>query len=186
MSEIIDILDKTAEKEKAITSDLLNQISNKIIALNMEDLSKHIATILSKLGVLLQKKDGTELSDILLNTLPKFTEKMLADEDIKYELSLTPDLAFNLKIGENSVGIQIKDGNLSVGTGIEQPDFFIELSIQILGKIFTGEENLMQELMAGERIKLWREQEPYNASKLLELTPLLSLILDKLNLDKWM
>ncbi|MFX1451152.1 MAG: hypothetical protein ACFFCM_09945 [Promethearchaeota archaeon] len=192
MSEILEFLNKNITEKKAANSEIIKNIIEKIVELNLEDMAKNLPDILFKLGTLLEINNNIkDLSDIFTKNLSIFIQKLLTDKEIKYELSLTPDVRFNLSIGNKTLGVEIKEGNLNFRSDAFKPpdesfDFSVEVPLNLIPKLFTGEENLMVELMAGERIKLWREKQPYNAEKLFELMPLLSIALEKLNLDKWL
>ncbi|MFX0139726.1 MAG: hypothetical protein ACFFDN_39165 [Candidatus Hodarchaeota archaeon] len=192
MNEILDMLNKYLKDKKAVNSEIIKNILEKITALNFNEMVENLSEMLHKLGILMEINGGIEnLSDVLATNFTLFIQKLLQDEEIKYELNLTPNMTFNLSIGKRAMGVEIKDGTINFRAEPfkwpdEPLDFFVEIPLDIIPKIFTGKENLMVELMAGERIKLWREKLPYNAGKLFELMPLLSITLEKLNLDKWL
>ncbi len=192
MNEILDMLNKCIEDKKAFNSEIITNMIEKITALNFNEMVENLSEMLHKLGILMEINGDIEnLSDVLANSFTIFIQNLLQDEEIRYELSLTPNMTFNLSIGESAMGVEIKDGTINFRAEPfkwpdEPLDFLVEIHLDIIPKIFTGKENLMVELMAGERIKLWREKQPYDAGKLFELMPLLSIALEKLNLDKWL
>jgi hypothetical protein len=103
------------------------------------------------------------------------------DEEVRREISLTEDMIFNLKLGDVEVGVQIEGKVLSIHEPFKGPDLSIEFPQKILSEMVSGKRDLVSLLMGGDIIT-WREGEPYDASKLNLLVPLMTSFARKLDL----
>jgi len=104
------------------------------------------------------------------------------DEDLKREISLMDNISFNITFGNSQkIGIQIKDGEIFFVDKLEKPEFFIEIPQKILSDLLDRKKDLLSSLMGGDIIT-WREGEPYDASKLNILTPLMISLAEKIGI----
>jgi hypothetical protein len=70
---------------------------------------------------------------------------------------------------------------LSIHEPFKRPDLSIEFPQKILSEMVSGKRDLVSLLMGGDIIT-WREGEPYDASKLNLLVPLMTSFARKLDL----
>jgi hypothetical protein len=128
-------------------------------------------------------KDATEEKEVTADDIAKEVERIVSeDEEIKKEISLTEEMIFNVKIGDTiEIGVKINGDELSVDGVSDEPDFFIDISPKILSEIISGEKDVMSPFMGGE-IVMWREGEAGDASKAMDILPLITIFTEKLGL----
>ncbi|RZN67302.1 MAG: hypothetical protein EF807_07695 [Candidatus Methanolliviera hydrocarbonicum] len=128
-------------------------------------------------------KDATEEKEVTADDIAKEVERIVSeDEEIKKEISLTEEMIFNVKIGDTiEIGVKINGDELSVDGASDEPDFFIDIPLKILSEIISGEKDVMSPFMGGE-IVMWREGEAGDASKAMDILPLITIFTEKLGL----
>lgn len=104
-----------------------------------------------------------------------------SDEDLMREVSLMDDMSFYVSLGSQRTGVQIKDGEIFFVNKLENPEFFIEMPQKILSDLLEEKKDLISLLMGGD-IVTWREGEPYDASKLNILTPLIISLAERIGI----
>jgi len=104
-----------------------------------------------------------------------------SDEDLMREVSLMDDMSFYVSLGSQRTGVQIKDGEIFFVNKLENPEFFIEMPQKILSDLLKEKKDLISLLMGGD-IVTWREGEPYDASKLNILTPLIISLAERIGI----
>jgi|GEM_PF-5707920 putative sterol carrier protein len=102
-----------------------------------------------------------------------------SDDDLKKEVSLMDDMSFYVSLGGQKIGVQIKNGEIFFVNKLDKPEFFIEISQKTLSNLLGGKRDLISSLMGGD-IVTWKEGEPYDASKLNILTPLMISLTEKI------
>jgi len=128
-------------------------------------------------------KDAIEEKEVTADDIAKEVERIVSEnEEIKKEISLTEEMIFNVKIGDTiEIGVKINGDELSVDGVSDEPDFFIDISLKILSEIISGEKDVMSPFMGGE-IVMWREGEAGDASKAMDILPLITIFTEKLGL----
>ena len=128
-------------------------------------------------------KDAIEEKEVTADDIAKEVERIVSeDEEIKKEISLTEEMIFNVKIGDTiEIGVKINGNELSVDGASDEPDFFIDISLKILSEIISGEKDVMSPFMGGE-IVMWREGEAGDASKAMDILPLITIFTEKVGL----
>ncbi|MDY6964371.1 MAG: hypothetical protein SVM80_00165 [Halobacteriota archaeon] len=129
------------------------------------------------------KKAIDEKKGIDLSVVSSAIEKMSEDDDIKTEMSLTPDMVFNIS-SDPVIGmkVELKGGKPSVSSGLsDEADFFMELSYGTLSAIISGERDVTTSLMGGD-IAMWRDGRVGNMSKAMDLMPLITAVAEKMEL----
>jgi len=137
--------------------------------------------MLDKLKELL--KDIIEEKKGTTDDIAKEIERIVKDdEEVKKEISLTEDMVFNVKIGDTiKMGMRIKNGELSVDDVSDEPDFFIDIPKKTFSEIISGKKDVMSPFMGGE-IVMWREGVTGDASKAMDILPLITTFAEKLEL----
>lgn len=110
-------------------------------------------------------------------------ENMTGDDEIKIEMSLTPDMVFNLK-SDPVLGfkVEIKDGKPSVSCDLSsEPDFSIDIPQGTLKDMISGNKDVMTPFMGGE-VAMWQDGKLGNMSKAMDLMPLITVVADKMDL----
>jgi putative sterol carrier protein len=200
MAELGELLKKAAKQEKLIGSGVVTQIMDEVSALDYDGLVKTIPDLLPKLGKVLEKRlpemeeiDTGKATAFVLKYLPKMAEKIISsDEEVKDELGMTEDMTFNLNVTGSDgniaeMRVDIKDGNISFNPGqAEEKHFIMDISTEKLLRIMSGEDDAISGFMGGG-IEMWREEtDESNAIKVLSLMPLITLVAQKLKLEKMM
>jgi len=118
-----------------------------------------------------------------VDKIAKEVKKMVSeDEEVKKEITLTEEMVFNVKIGDTiKMGMKIKGDELSVDDVSDEPDFFIDIPKKTLSEIISGEKDVMSPFMGGE-IVMWREGEAGDASKAMDILPLITIFTEKVGL----
>jgi len=188
-----ELLAKSAKEKKLIGSKLMPQIMDELTALSYDDLVAQMPEFIAKLGGLLEKRIeeidevATEKgTDFVLKYLPRIVEKVVSsDGEVKNELAATEDMTFNLKLGNIAeMAVQIKDGKISFNPGLsKERDFFIEMSMEKLLRILSGKDDALSGFMGGS-IEMWREGDEGDMEKAQNLLPLLTVVLEKLKLER--
>ena len=200
MAELGELLKKAAKQEKLIGSGVVTQIMDEVSTLDYDGLVKTIPDLLPKLGKVLEKRlpemeeiDTGKVTAFVLKYLPKMAEKVISsDEEVKGELAMTEDMIFNLNVTGSDgniaeMRVDIKDGNISFNPGqAEEKHFIMDISTEKLLRIMSGEDDAISGFMGGG-IEMWREEtDESNAMKVLSLMPLITLVAQKLKLEKMM
>ena len=129
------------------------------------------------------KKAIDEKKKIELSVVTSAIDKMLEDGDIKAEMSLTPDMVFNLT-SDPVIGlkVEINNGKPSLSCDLaDEADFFIEVPYDTLSAIISGEKDVTSPLMGGE-IAMWHEGQVGNMKKASDLLPLITAVSEKMEL----
>jgi len=189
-----ELLAKSAKEKKLIGSELLTQIMDELTALSYDDLVTEMPEFVAKLGSVLEKRvpeleevDTGKGTDFVLKYLPKIAEKVSSDGEVKNELAATEDMTFNVKLGNIAeMAVQIKDGTISFSPGLgPERDFFIDMSIEKLLTILSGKDDALSGFMGGS-IEMWREGDEGDMEKAQSLLPLLTVVSEKLKLERMM
>jgi len=118
-----------------------------------------------------------------LSAITGAVDNMIGEEEIKIEMSLTPDMVFNLK-SDPVIGfkVEIKDGKPSVSCDISsEPDFSIDIPQGTLKAMVSGEKDVMTPFMGGE-IAMWQDGNLGDMQKAMDLMPLITAVADKMDL----
>lgn len=188
-----ELVAKSAREKKVIGSKLIPQMMDGLTALSYDDLVTQMPEFVAKLGSVLQNRlpeieeiDTKKGTNFALKYLPLIVEKVVSsDEEVKNELAATEDMTFNVKLGNIAeMTVQIQDGRVSFSPGLAQErDFFIEMSAEKLLRILSGKEDALSGFMGGG-IEMWREGDEGNMEKAQSLLPLLTVVLEKLKLER--
>ena len=124
-----------------------------------------------------------EKKEVSTDDIAQEVERIVSeDEEVKKEISLTENMVFNVKIGDTiEMGVKIKDDELSIDGVSDEPDFFIDIPKKTLSEIISGEKDVMSPFMSGE-IVMWREGKAGDASKAMDILPLITTFTEKLGL----
>ena len=118
-----------------------------------------------------------------LSAITGAVDNMIGDEEIKIEMSLTPDMVFNLK-SDPVLGfkVEIKDGKPSVSCDLSsEPDFSIDIPQGTLKAMVSGEKDVMTPFMGGE-IAMWQDGNLGDMQKAMDLMPLITAVADNMDL----
>jgi len=190
-----ELLAKSAKEKKVIGSKLIPQIMDELTALSYDDLVNQMPQFVPKLGSLLEKRI-TEIEEVdidkgtgfVLKYLPPIVQQVVSsDAEVKNELAATEDMTINLRLGNIAeLAVQIKDGTISFRPGLGQErDFFVDMSTEKLFSILSGKDDVLSGFMGGS-IQMWREGDEGDMGKAQDFLPLLTVILEKLGLERMM
>ena len=195
MASLEELLKKVAKGKGLVGSGQMARIAEAVTALDYEDLVKAVPEFLPRLVEVLQARareieeiDVKKATGFMLKYLPQIIEKMISsDVEIKNELAATEDMTFNVKAGNIlETCVRIKGGKISLSPGLaEERDFFIDVPTGELLRIMTAEENAMSGLMGGG-IAMWREDDEGDMTKSISILPLITVVLEKLGLERLM
>ena len=118
-----------------------------------------------------------------LSAITGAVDNMIGDEEIKIEMSLTPDMVFNLR-SDPVLGfkVEIKDGKPSVSCDLSsEPDFSIDIPQGTLKAMISGEKDVMTPFMGGE-IAMWQDGNLGDMQKAMDLMPLITAVADNMDL----
>lgn len=190
-----ELLARSAKEKKLIGSGLITQIMDELTALSYDDLVTEMPELVPKLGSVLENRipeieevDTEKGTDFVLKYLPQIMEKVVSsDGEVKDELAATEDMTINVKLGNIAeMAAQIKDGTISFSPGLGQErDFFIDMSTEKLLRILSGKDDALSGFMGGG-IEMWREGDEGDMEKAQSLLPLLTVVLEKLKLERMM
>lgn len=188
-----ELLAKSAKEQKVIGSRLIPQMMDELTTLSYDDLVAQMSEFVAKMGSVLQNRlpeieeiDTKKGTNFTLKYVPQIVEKVVSsDGEVKKELAATEDMTFNVKLGNIAeMAVQIKDGKIFFNPGLSQErDFFIEMSTEKLLRILSGKDDALSGFMGGG-IEMWREGDEGNMEKAQDLLPLLTVVLEKLKLER--
>jgi len=195
MASLEELLKKVAKGKRLVGSGQMTRIAEAVTALDYEDLVKAVPEFLPRLGEVLQARapeieeiDVKKATDSMLKYLPQIIERMISsDVEIRNELAAVEDMTFNLKAGNIlEMCVKIKEGKISLSPGLaEERDFFIDVPTRELLRLMTGEEDAMSGFMGGG-IAMWRDGDEGDMTKSIGILPLITVVLEKLGLERLM
>lgn len=188
-----ELLAKSATEKKLIGSGVMTQIMDELTSLSYDDLVTEMPQFVAKLGSLLEKRI-TEIEEVdtdkgtgfVLKYLPQIVQQVVSsDAEAKNELAATGDMTINVRLGNIAeLAVQIKDGTISFSPGLGQErDFFVDMSTEKLLSILSGKDDVLSGFMGGG-IQMWREGDEGDMQKAQDFLPLLTVILEKLRLER--
>ena len=195
MANLEELLKKAAKGKGLVGSGLMSQMVRTVAALDYEDLVKAVPDFLPRLGEVLEARapemeeiDVEKATDFMLKYLPKIVKKVTSsDAEIKNELAATEDMTFNVKAGNIlEMCVKIKKGKIALSPGLaEERDFFIDVPTGELLRLMTGEEDAISGFMGGG-IAMWRDGDEGDMTKAMSILPLITVVLEKLGLERMM
>lgn len=195
MANLEELLIKVAKGKRLIGSGQMTRIAEAVTALDYEDLVKAVPEFFPRIGEVLQtwapeieELDVKKATGFMLKYLPQIIEKMISsDAEIKNELAAVEDMTFNVKASNIlEMCVKIEEGKISLVPGLaEERDFFIDVPTGELLRVMTGEEDAMSGFMGGA-IRMWREDDEGDMTKAASILPLITVVLEKLGLERLM